>query len=304
MRRELGDKRGIADSLRQLGEFCWELGQLEESERLVCESLAVFQETGDRAGVVHGMRTLGLILLYRGKSTEAHSLLEEALALATDLGLGQHKAVASRTLGLVEMNAGRYKGARARVQGRTDLAFARELVERRWIGFSCFVLGAVSLAEEDYVDARRLLREAIPVYRETMDLGILGQALGLLGIAERGLGRSCQAERHLYDALQVAAKVGPFLPLMYTLPATALLLIDRGEVERAVELYALASYYPIVANSRWFDDVAGKHVAAVAATLPPEVVAAAEKRGRQRDLWATVEELLVELKKQVGADSP
>jgi hypothetical protein len=62
-----------------------------------------------------------------------------------------------------------------------------------------------------------------------------------------------------------------------------------------VELYALASRYPLVANSRWFEDVAGRHIAAVAASLPPDVVAAAQARGRARDLEATVTELLVEL---------
>jgi DNA-binding SARP family transcriptional activator len=71
----------------------------------------------------------------------------------------------------------------------------------------------------------------------------------------------------------------------------------RGEVGRAAKVYALASRYPWVANSRMWEDVAGKHIAAVAATLPPDAVAAAQERGRVRDLWATVEELLTELGK-------
>ncbi len=79
------------------------------------------------------------------------------------------------------------------------------------------------------------------------------------------------------------------------LPGIALLLADLGKKERALELYALASRYPLVANSRWFEDVAGRRIAAVAATLPPEVVAAAQERGRARDLEATVAELLAEL---------
>ena len=140
-----------------------------------------------------------------------------------------------------------------------------------------------------------------------MALGFLGQVLAALVIAERGLGDSYQAERYLYDALQVVAKVGPFpslfLPLAYTLPAAALLLIDRGEVERAVELYALASRFPLVANSRWFEDVAGKHIATAAENLPPKVVEAAQERGRARDLDETVNELLVELEEERGADA-
>jgi hypothetical protein len=66
-----------------------------------------------------------------------------------------------------------------------------------------------------------------------------------------------------------------------------------------VEIYALASRYPYVANSQWFEDIAGKQITAVAATLPPEVVAAAQERGRARDLQETVAELLVELGAEV-----
>ena len=62
-----------------------------------------------------------------------------------------------------------------------------------------------------------------------------------------------------------------------------------------MEIYALASRYPYVANSQWFEDVVGKHITAVAARLPPDVVAAAQERGRARDLDATVAELLAEL---------
>jgi hypothetical protein len=82
---------------------------------------------------------------------------------------------------------------------------------------------------------------------------------------------------------------------MTALPAMALLLAEQGEKERAVELYALASRYPFVAKSHWLEDVAGRHIAAVAATLPPDVVAAAQERGKARDLDSTVAELLEEL---------
>lgn len=44
-----------------------------------------------------------------------------------------------------------------------------------------------------------------------------------------------------------------------------------------------------------FEDVFGRHIAAVGATLPPEVVTAAQACGRARDLDATVAEPLDEL---------
>jgi hypothetical protein len=95
--------------------------------------------------------------------------------------------------------------------------------------------------------------------------------------------------------LSIAAELGDWMPLVSALAAAALLLADEGEAEQAVELYALASCYDYVANSKWFEDVAGAHIAAVAETLPPEVVTAAQERGRARDLWETAQELLEEL---------
>jgi hypothetical protein len=77
----------------------------------------------------------------------------------------------------------------------------------------------------------------------------------------------------------------------------ALLLADLGKGERAVEIYALASRYGFVANSHLWEDIAGHEIAALAATLPQEVVAAAQERGRARDLDTTVQELLVELER-------
>ena len=93
----------------------------------------------------------------------------------------------------------------------------------------------------------------------------------------------------------MAADVQSFVGLVFALPGIALLLDALGQEERAIELYALASRYPTVANSRWFADVVGRPISAIAAALPPDVVAAAEERGQARDLDATVAELLAEL---------
>ena len=85
-------------------------------------------------------------------------------------------------------------------------------------------------------------------------------------------------------------------PALFGLLGLSLLLADEGDVERAIELYAPASRYPFVSSSRWFEDVAGREIASAAATLPAEQRAAARQRGQARDLAATAEELLTELR--------
>jgi len=116
-----------------------------------------------------------------------------------------------------------------------------------------------------------------------------------LAISPHSLGDAPGARQHLRLALVLALESGVVPPLLWALPATALLLADEGKIERAVELYALASRHPFVANSRWFEDIAGKALSEVAATLPKNQIAVLQERGRVRDLEATAAELLAEL---------
>jgi hypothetical protein len=78
----------------------------------------------------------------------------------------------------------------------------------------------------------------------------------------------------------------------------ALYLLGQGETRFALEVYALASRYAYVANSCWFEDMAGCHIEAAKAGLVAEVVAQAEKQGKERDMWATATGLMVVLEKE------
>jgi len=106
-----------------------------------------------------------------------------------------------------------------------------------------------------------------------------------MACAERGQGHSDRARGDLREALWMALETQTFSTLGFGFPATALLLAERREIERAVELYALASRYPFVAHYQRFEDVAGKHISAAAESLPAEATAAAQEWGRARDLW-------------------
>jgi hypothetical protein len=141
-----------------------------------------------------------------------------------------------------------------------------------------------------------LVQDGVAVYHEVGPRDDLSLALACLAFAALGLGDTREARQHLLQAFDLAAESEAVPPLLWALPAMALLLADQDENERAVELYALASRYPLVAKSRWFADVAGNRLAAAAAALPAGRVAIAEKRGQARDLEATVSELLAELR--------
>jgi hypothetical protein len=157
-----------------------------------------------------------------------------------------------------------------------------------------FPRGASQIGSSGSPQAQRLLRESIAAHEDGGTPHNVGITLGGLGLAVRGSSQAARARQHLCRALRMGVGPGSCLPLMHGLPGIALLLANEGQHERAVEVYALASRYPGVANSQRYKGVVGRHIAA-AKSLPQGVVAAAQERGRARDLHATVAELLAEL---------
>jgi hypothetical protein len=68
-----------------------------------------------------------------------------------------------------------------------------------------------------------------------------------------------------------------------------------SRAKQAIELNALAMRYPVMGNDYYWKNRYEVQLAAVAAILPPEEVAAAQEWGRNRELWATAVEVLAAL---------
>jgi tetratricopeptide (TPR) repeat protein len=295
LRRELGDQRAIANSLYDLSLVLGDLGQFEEAVRSAREAVATGRETGDRILLAWGLMAQGAALTPAGRYREAYAALEESAAISEELGTPGWKAAALYLLGNVQTHLGRYRDARVGLQ--SSLRLAREIGYSLAIRQGLLFLGFLSLAEGVHAEARGYFQEFFAV-AQTSDLRryIGKDVAGLgLGLAEWGEGKLDQVRARFSAELLSAVAHRSSWWRFYVVPAIALLLADEGQAERAVELYGLACHYPHVGNSQWFEDVVGVHIAAVADTLPPEVVTAAQERGRARDLDATMEELLEEL---------
>jgi tetratricopeptide (TPR) repeat protein len=293
--RALGDLAGAARSLRRLAQIACLEGRLEEAEPLAREAYGSSLKAGTPAEAAIGLLDLGETLEKRSKFSEAHSVTRKSLDLLSDLGYREYANQALSILGSIDMHSGSYREARDLAE--RGLSLAHEEGPRYCVGHNLLVLGCLDLAEGMHDRAHRALSEGVAVYQNVKQRNELSQGLAILALADLAREDTRATQQHLSDSFQVAAELGAAFPLFWGLPTMALLLADQGENERGVELYALASRYPFVAKSRWFEDAVGQQIAAVAATLPAERVAILEERGRARDLKATAAELLSELRR-------
>ena len=109
--RELGHKKGVSASLRELGFVAYEQGDYERAVRLHGQSLALARGFGTTFGVAWSLRALGDAVRGQGDLRRARALLEESLALSRrkEHAWGIARTLAS--LGNVACEAGEYTRA-------------------------------------------------------------------------------------------------------------------------------------------------------------------------------------------------
>jgi predicted ATPase/DNA-binding SARP family transcriptional activator len=327
---ELGDRWGLARALARLGYVAEVAGRFGEAQKLCEQSLVIWQELGDPHGMAEAMLTLGVICWVQGRLDEAHRLLRESLAICRTLGDWNLTFFVLWRMGEVLVRRGLFEDGLVLMESDCDLAYERGIPRGTWVllpflaeakvhlgryeearadarqgaagadipwilGFARFAEGLAVVAQGAYLEAMTLFQESVAVFEEVRQKESQGWALGPCGLAARGAGETALARQCVVQALEIGVELGAFMPVMYGLPVAALLLADQGAVARAVEVYACASRYGFVANSRWFEDVAGQPLRTMAASLPAEAVESAEEQGRSQDWDVMAAELLGEL---------
>jgi hypothetical protein len=170
---------------------------------------------------------------------------------------------------------------------------------RREIGMAYTILGQAYLGLGEIEQTQTWALKSIAKFQEIDQMDELAWALALMVFVQRALGKVNSAESYLYQTFKIGIETRGYFPVLCGFCGAALLLINKGESVRAVELKTLTWCFPVTAKSPWFEDVAGREIASTAETLQPGVVASAQERGRNRDIWETAKELLEELSERV-----
>jgi tetratricopeptide (TPR) repeat protein len=167
LRRELGDRHGIAGALNGLGLVAWSLGDYVQAAPLFEECLALCRELGDSQGVAIALANLGCVVRSQGECRRAQLLYEEALALQRTLGDIGSIALAMSNLGVVAERRGDYE--RAAILHRESLALFRELGDTTGIAMALGNLGKPIYLQGDAVQAKALLEESLALFRDMDD---------------------------------------------------------------------------------------------------------------------------------------
>ena len=227
LKRELGDRRGIASSLSTLGSVARYQGDYQAARALLEESLAIRREQNDQWGIAASLTNLGVVATDQGDYRAARALHQESLAHFR--GLGERRGIAASLTNLADVTYLERDYPIARALHEESAAIFRELGDRPALATSLSNLGDVACAQSDYDSARAFHQESLEIQRAQGDrariapaleglaevavaFSMPGRAARLLGVAERlrediGAPRS-PVERPQYDRAVSAARAG------------------------------------------------------------------------------------------------
>ncbi len=278
--RQLEDRRGVAGSLRNLGNVALAFSENATAQALYEESLALSRKLEDRHSIAVTLSNLGIVARHEGDYAASRTLFEESLGISKNLGDQLGMARAFLNLG----NVARQQGDVAVSQNfyEESLGIYRELGDRQGIARCLGSLGSVAHGEGKYELARVLQEESLRLFRELDDRQAIALALGNLGAVAYEQTDYASARSLYKESLSLLQKLGDKAGAVESLEGLAAVLSAQTETQKAAMLWGGAEMQrkmlgmPLPLNQREQYD---KQVAQARAVLGEEAFTAAWEAG-------------------------
>ena len=158
MAQGIGDMRGIAGALGNLGLAAWNLADYEAAYTLNKESLEILRELGDKHGVARSLTGLGAVAFSQGKHVEAKAAYLEALDMFEEFGDKQSASMLRNNLGEIALAQGEL--AEAKTYFTDSIPPFYQIGNKAGVAACLDGLGLVAAAEHDPERAVRLYAAA------------------------------------------------------------------------------------------------------------------------------------------------
>ena len=269
LRRDLGDRGGVAAALHGLGNLSALQGEADAARSSFEECLAIGRELGEESIIAASLANLGWVAQNQGDLSTARALDEESLALRRKLGDRHGIAMLLGNLGYLAFQEGDFPAARA--FDEESLALRRELGDRHGIAMLLGNLGHLAFHQGDDATARALYEESLTLRQELGDRH--GEAGSLANLAElaRAEGDADAAERLLRRALALAEELGDRYRTAALLVSLGRLAVANGDPAGAATYFRRAlppgEVLPRTTVAEWLEGLA---TVAAGAPAPPD----------------------------------
>jgi predicted ATPase/class 3 adenylate cyclase len=279
--RELGDKRGIANSLSNLSFAALRENDYTSARQHGEESLALRRELNDPAAVATSLNNLALAAIEQGDFTQARAWCNEALSINRKLGNRVGIAMNLGNLGSIASNLCEFVAARAVLD--EAMAINRELGNRPWLAANLRHLGEIAMRCGDLESAHQQMTQSYQLSREIDERRDAAEALLHLGAIDRLRGNLAVARTHLILSLDLCRELGSRMTMAECLEQVGELAVGCGAPEQGVRILGAADALRAAIGAPLSPADKSAHdrsIAQATALLDADVFARADAAGR------------------------
>ena len=206
IRRDIGDKRGVGDTLMDLGTLYSDRGQIDEALKLYKESLQIQRDLGDDLNRGKCLHNIGEAYLAKGQYEDALTYFQQALQIRETLKIPDDTADTLHNLAVTNTKLGQYDQAIS--QYLKALEIRRSTGDTRGAALDSYDMGAVFQYQGRLGAALKAREEAVKAYRDLKDTSpSMAELLSGYADSLAHVGRMDEAKRSLDEALALSRQL-------------------------------------------------------------------------------------------------
>ena len=204
-----GDDASAGNAINLQGNVRWQLGDLDEAERLYLVARTRAIRAGDAKLAAMTAQNLGVLANIRGDYTAAEYQYKASLADYRSLDLKSDIGIALNNLGLLFTKLKRYDEAeQVLLEGAQICELDGDVMARTQLDIN---LAELWVERKEFMRAQNAVRKALAAAAQTGDGSAIGKATKLLGVIARETGSFDEAEQHFIRADEVFMARGELL---------------------------------------------------------------------------------------------
>lgn len=233
---------------------------------LLEEAAHIYRSTGDKGGLANVLRMLGQVARDRGDYAQALPLFERSLSLFREVEDKVGEAVALRLLAQLAVHRDDYESSETLAEQALDAASRAGEAGGTEVSLALRALGLVASGRGDYVKALGLFQQAIAYYEQIGSISGLNEILPSLGLARLRSGDVAGAHATFTDGLELSRKLGDMWDVAQNLGGLGGVAAAVGEPCRAARLLAVEAAWFERSGLNWKPEMRAEHDKSVAAS--------------------------------------